>query len=242
MKNRILPLIFAFFLTFGYAQKEIYYPEYNYDNLKDGTYEIKSFSKEFFKKELPIIKPNIDTLNPKEYPNFLNPYNKEIVLFKNHDLTELKPVGKLTELTQVRVDSIIYKYKFKDLTNCVWNRILIDDKYYYTDADIHDFSISKDLNKLNQKLKIIGQNDGYDGAYHLGYPEYFFMIFTDNENKVIYKTKVLDFYLNDEFAMEEDILNLKWNEKNNSYEITLIGTEQKIKVSWNGKTSEIKKL
>ena len=28
------------------------------------------------------------------------------------------------------------------------------------------------------------------------------------KNKVIYKTKVLDFYLNDEFAMEEDILNL----------------------------------
>ena len=229
-------------MTFGYAQKEIYYPEYNYDDLKDGTNEIKSFSKELFKEKLPIIKPNIETLNPKEYPNFLNPYNKKIVLFKNHDLTELKPIGKLTELTQVRVDSIIYKYKFKDLTNCVWNRILIDDKYYYTDADIHDFSISKDLNKLNQKLKIIGQKDGYDGAYHLGYPEYFFMIFTDNENKVIYKTKVLEFYLNDEFAMEEEILNLKWNEKNNSYEITLIGTEQKIKVSWNGKTSEIKKL
>ena len=42
--------------------------------------------------------------------------------------------------------------------------------------------------------------------------------------------------------MEEDILNLKWNENINSYEITLIGAEQKIKVSWNGKTSEIKKL
>jgi hypothetical protein len=242
MKNRILTLIFSLFLTFSYAQKEVYYPEYNNDNLKDGTYDIKSFSKEFLKEKLPIIKPNIEILNSKEYLNFLNPYNKEIVLFENHNLTELKPIGKLTELTQVCIDSIIYKYKFKDLTNCVWNRILINDKYYYTDADIHDFSISKGLNKLNQKLKIIGQKDGYDGAYHLGYPEYFFMVFTDNENKVIYKTKVLEFYLNDEFAMEEDILNLKWNEKNSSYEITLIGAEQKIKVSWNGKTSEIKKL
>ena len=59
---------------------------------------------------------------------------------------------------------------------------------------------------------------------------------------MIYKTKILDFYLNDEFAMEEDILSLKWNEKNSSYEITLIGAEQKIKVNWNGKTAEIKKL
>jgi hypothetical protein len=145
-------------------------------------------------------------------------------------------------LTQVCVDSVIYKYKFKDLTNCVWNRILINDKFYYTDADIHDFSISKDLNKLNQKLKIIGQEDGYDGAYHLGYPEYFFMIFTDIKNNVIYKTKVLDFYLNDEFAMQEDILKLEWNEKNNSYEITLIGADEKINISWNGKETEVKKL
>jgi hypothetical protein len=242
MKNRIITLISSLFLTFSYSQKKVYYPEYNYDNIKDGTYEIKSFSKEFLTEKLPVIKPNIEILNPKKYPNFLNPYNKEIVLFENHNLTELKPIGKLTELTQVYVDSIIYKYKFKDLTNCVWNRILINNKFYYTDADIHDFSISKDLKKLNQKLKVIGQKDGYDGSYHLGYPEYFFMIFTDNKNKVIHKTKVLDFYLNDEFAIEEDILNLKWNENNNAYEITLIGTEQKIKVSWNGEKSEIKKL
>ena len=38
------------------------------------------------------------------------------------------------------------------------------------------------------------------------------------------------------------MLKTKWNEKNNSYEITLIGADEKIKVSWNGKTSEIKKL
>lgn len=241
MKNSILTLIFLFFLTFSFAQKKVYLPEYR-SILKEGTYKMKSFSKEFLKEKLPIVKPNIEILNSKEYPNFLNPYNKEIVLFENHNLTELKPIGKLVELTQVCVDSVIHKYKYKDLTNCVWTRISINNKYYYTDADIHDFSISKDLNKLNQKLKIIGQKDGYDGAYHLGYPEIFFMIFTDSENKVIYRTKVLDFYLNDEFAMEEDILNLKWNEKNRYYEITLIGTEQKIEISWNGKTSEIKKL
>ena len=159
-----------------------------------------------------------------------------------HKLKNLKPVGILKSLTQVRIDSTFYKLKFKDLTNCVWNRININGKYYYTDVDIHDFSLSRELTNLNQKVEIIGQYDGYDGAYHLAYPEYFFLIFTDNKNKVIYKTKVLEFYLNDEFAMEEDILNLKWNEKNSSYEITLIGAEQKIKVSWNGKTSKIKKL
>ncbi|MFT4847518.1 MAG: hypothetical protein ACI83B_000037 [Sediminicola sp.] len=90
MKNSILTLIFSLFFTFGFAQKEVYYPEYNYDNLKDGTYDIKSFSKEFLKEKLPVIKPNIETLDSKKYPNFLNPYNKEIVLFENHNLTELK--------------------------------------------------------------------------------------------------------------------------------------------------------
>ena len=240
MKNSILTIIFSFFLTFGFAQTELYYPEFNYDSLKDGTYEKKSFSKKCLDKDLPIIKSNLETLNPKKYPNFLNPDNKEIVLFANHNLNNLKPVAKLNSLAQVCTDSIIYKYKFKDLTNCVWNRIRINDKYYYTDADIHDFSLIKELNKLNQKVEIIGQNDGYDGAYHLGYPEYFFMIFTDKENNVINKTNVLKFYLNDEFAMEEDILKVDWNEKNKAYEINLIGAGEKIKVSWNGKTFEIK--
>ena len=124
----------------------------------------------------------------------------------------------------------------------MWNRILINDKYYYTDADIHDFSISKELKNLNQKVVIIGQKEGYDGAYHLGYPEYFFIIFTDNENKVINKTKVLDFSLNNEFAMEEDILNIIWNDKRKFYEITLFGDEEKVRINWNSKTSEIKKL
>ena len=242
MKNRVLTIIFSFFLTFSFAQKSVYYPEYNYENLKDGTYKIKSFSKKYLDKYLPIIKSNIETLNPKKYSDFLNPKNKEIVLFENHNLRNLKPIGKLNSLTQVYIDSIIYKYKFKDLTNCVWNRILINDKYYYTDADIHDFNISKELKNLNQKVVIIGQKDGYDGAYHLGYPEYFFMIFTDNQNKVINKTKVLDFNLNNEFAMEEDILNIIWNDKSKFFEITLIGHEEKVKINWNGKTSEIKKL
>jgi len=239
MKNSILTLICSLFLTFTFAQKKVYLPEYK-GYLKNGTYEIKSFSKKFLKEKLPIIKPNIETLNSEQYLHFLNPSDKEIVLFENHNLIELKPIGKLIELTQVYVDSVIHKYKYKDLTNCVWNRISINDNYYYTDADIHDFTITKGLNKLNQKLNVIGQYAGYDGAYHLGYPEHFFLIFTDHQNKVIYKTKILDFYLNDEFAMEEDILNLKWNETNSSYTITLIGADEKVSLRWNGKETLIK--
>ena len=239
--------VFGGFLTtekpeIWYSGKKAYYKTYDYDNQQEGTFESKSKSERYLNQELPIIKPDIETLNPKEFPYFLNPQNRKIVLFENHELNDLKPIGILNSLTQVRIDSTFYKFKFKDYSNCVWNRININGNYYYTDVDIHDFSLSKELVSLNQKVEIIGQYDGYDGAYHLGYPEYFFMIFTDRENQVIYKTKVLDFYLNDEFAMEEDILNLKWNENINSYEITLIGAEQKIKVSWNGKTSEIKKL
>jgi hypothetical protein len=239
--------VFGGFLTtekpeIWYSGKQAYYKTYDHNNQKEGTFEPNSISEKYLNRDLPIIEPNIETLNPKDFPYFLNPQNRKIVLFENHKLNNLKPTGILSGLTQVKIDSTFYKLKFKDYTNCVWNRININGKYYYTDIDIHDFSLSKELINLNQKVEIIAQYDGYDGAYHLGYPEYFFLIFTDNKNKVLYKTKVLPFYLNDEFAMEEDMLKTKWNEKNNSYEITLIGADEEIKVSWNGKTSEVKKL
>ena len=239
--------VFGGFLTIEkpeiwYSGKSAYYKTYSYENQQEGTFKSNSISEKYLNKNLPTVQPNIETLIPKEFPYFLNPQNREIVLFKNHKLDNLKPVGILKSLTQVRIDSTFYKLKFKDFTNCVWNRININGKYYYTDVDIHDFSISRELKNLNQKVEIIGQYDGYDGAYHLGYPEYFFLIFTDNKNKVIAKTKVLEFYLNDEFAMDEDMLELKWNKENKSYEITLIGHQEKIRIKWNGKTSEIKKL
>jgi len=225
-----------------YSGRQAYYKTYDYDNQQEGTFESSSISEKYLKRDLPIIEPNIEILNPKEFPYFLNPQNRKIVLFENHKLNDLKPIGILNSLTQIRIDSTFYKFKFKDYTNCVWNRININGKYYYTDVDLHDFSLSKELVNLNQKVEIIGQYDGYDGAYHLGYPEYFFLIFTDNKNKVIYKTTVLEFYLNDEFAMAEDILKLNWNENIECYEITLIGLQEKIRINWNGKKAKIKKL
>jgi len=238
--------VFGGFLTtekpeIWYSGKEAYYKMYDYDKQQEGTFESNSISEKYLNKKLPNIEPNIETLKPKDFPYFLNPQNRKIVLFENHKLKDLKPAGILNSLTQVRIDSTFYKLKFKDLTNCVWNRVNINGKYYYTDVDIHDFSLSRELVNLNQKVEIIGQYDGYDGIYHLGYPEYFFLIFTNKENKVIYKTKVLDFYLNDEFAMEEEILKTEWNEKNKTYEITLIGSQEKIQINWNGKETEIKK-
>ncbi len=239
--------VFGGFLTIEkpeiwYSGKQAYYKTYDYDNQQEGTFESNSLSEKYLNRDLQIIEPNIETLNPKDFPYFLNPQNRKIVLFENHKMNDLKPAGILNDLTQVRIDSTFYKLKFKDYTNCVWNRININGKYYYTDVDIHDFSLSKELVNLNQKVEIIGQYDGYDGAYHLGYPEYFFLIFTDNKNKVIYKTKVLEFYLNDEFAMDEDILKLNWNENIKCYEITLIGHQEKMRINWNGKKAEIKKL
>lgn len=224
-----------------YSGKEAYSKSYFYDNLKEGTFESQSKSKKYLNKSLPIIESNLKTLKVEGYLDYFNPNNQEIVLFENHNLKDLKPIGKLNNLAQVEIDSTFYKVKYKNYTNCVWNRIKIEGKYYYTDIDIHDFSFSKKLSKLKQKVFIVGQNDGYDGAYHLGYPEYFFLIFTDTSNNIIKRTKVLDFYLNDEFAMEEDISDIEWNVKNESYDISLIGHEQKITINWNGENFEIKK-
>lgn len=225
-----------------YSKKNAYYKTYSYDNQQEGTFKSNSTSEKYLNKNLPTIQPNIKTLNSYEYPNFLNPQNRQIVLFKNHKLNDLKPVGILNSLTQVRIDSTFYKFKFRDLTNCVWNRVNINGEYYYTDIDIHDFSLSRELVNLNQNVEIVGQYDGYDGAYHLAYPEFFFLIFTDDKNNVIHKTKILEFNLNDEFAMDEDILELYWNKINKCYEIILIGYQEKVKINWNGKELDIKKL
>lgn len=225
-----------------YSGTSAFYKTYNYNTLKDGTNVVQGYSKEFLKIDLPLIKNTSDYINLKKYPYFFNPYEKEIVLFANHDLNKLKPVAKLKSLVQTKIDSTFYKIRYKDYTSSVWNRIIIDGKPYYTDIDIHDFKKEKRLEKLNQKVIIVGQYDGYDGAYHIGYPEYFFMIFTNDENKIINKTKVLDFRLNEEFALEEDILEISWNSSKESYAITLVGANEKIEVSWNGKTTEIKKL
>ncbi len=241
MKRKVLLIAVLHIFSLSFAQTELFYPDYKSGKLKNGSYQNKSYAEEYFKLKLPIIKSNLVSITPQNKHFFLNPNNKEIVLFENHDLDNLKPIGKLTSLTQVNLDSIIYKYKFKDFTNCVWNRIIINDQYYYTDADIHDFSITKELNKLNQKVYIIAQNDGYDGHYHLGYPEYFFLIFTNNQNHIINKTDILKFYLNNEYAMEEDILNIEWNQSKNTYEINLLGADEKIKVSWDGKVFEFQK-
>ena len=224
-----------------YSDKNAYYKTYSDDNLQDGTFESNSTSKKYLNQNLPMIQPDIKTLKQKEYPYFLNPKNRDIVLFENHNLNNLKPVGILDSLTQIRIDSTFYKHKYKDLTNCVWNRIIIKGKPYYIDYDIHDYTLTKQLTELNQNLIIVGQDTGYDGAYHLGYPEHFFMIFTDSQNKVIYSTYILDFYSGYEFALEDDILNIAWNNKSKSYEITIIGLEDKIRVNWNGKIADIKK-
>ena len=225
-----------------YSGKSAYYRTYDYKNSQNGTFESQSLSGKYLNKKLPIIKPDMDNLDPKKNQTFLNPNTEDVVLFENHNLNNLKPVGILNSLTEVHIDSTIYKYKYKDFTNCVWNRIIINNKPYYIDTDIHDYSLTKELSRLKQNVIIVGQDTGYDGIYHLGYPEYFFMIFTNYKNKVIYKTKILDFYLGKEFAMENDILNITWNNKNKYYEITLIGRKEKIRVNWNGETSEIKKL
>jgi len=239
-----LTILFAnWILSFG--QVEVWNPKFNFDCLQDGIYQLKGIDKKYTNLDLPIISPDIKKLDSKKYTDFLNPQKREIVLFANHDIKLLKPIAKLNDLTQVRVDTTFYKYKHKKdniYTNCVWNRIVINDKAYYTDVDIHDFQIDKKLKKINQNLSVIGQYDGYDGAYHLGYPEYLFLIFTNDDREVIHKTNILNFYLNDEFAMEEDILKIDWIEPTKTYSIKLIGADEKLQVNWDGKNVEIKKL
>ena len=111
--------------------------------------------------------------------------------------------------------------------------------FYYTDYDIHDSPEIEVIKELNQKVLIVGQNTGYDYAYHLGYPEYFFLLFLNENNEVIFESEILDIRIGDEFAMKEDFLETSWNEKTKNFEITLFNqfeTERKeLEILWNGK-------
>jgi hypothetical protein len=247
--------VFDGFLTFDkpeiwYADKSAYYKTYSHENFKKGTYNQKSSLKKYLDLSLPIVENNSNSIEIGNDLNFIKINNTPVVLFDSHNIEKLKPIGKIKNTSQVKIDSTFFKEKYRDFSKPwsisfnVWNRIIINGKPYYTDYDIHDSPIIEVIKELNQKVLIIGQNTGHDSAYHLGYPEYYFLLFLNENNEVIFESKILDITIGDEFAMKEDFLETNWNEKTNNFEITLFNQyeaeRKELKINWNGK--EIKKL
>jgi len=252
MLRIILVINLVLFSTCIFSQNAEFFNDYrSYENIISGVYTQKSTSEEFISLDLPEVGNQIKIIETNEGVDFIKVNKTSIVLFDSHNIETNKPIGKISRTIPVTVDSVFYKEIYRDYSKPwsisfnVWNRIIIDNKPYYTDCDIHDYSILEPIDELQQKVLIIGQCTGYDYAYHLGYPEYFFLIIMNENNEVLYESKILDITIGDEFAMKEDFLKTNWNNETKTFELTFsnqleIEEKRSIKVFWNGKKMRIK--
>jgi hypothetical protein len=240
------------FSTSIFSQEATFLNDYrSYENIISGVYTQRSTSEEFISLDLPEVVNQIEIIEPNKGLDFIKVKKTSIVLFDSHNIEINKPIGKISSTVPVTVDSVFYKEIYRDYSKPwsisfnVWSRIIIDNKPYYTDCDIHDYSILEPIAELKQKVLIIGQCTGYDYAYHLGYPEYFFLIILNENNEILYESKILDITIGDEFAMKEDFLKTKWNKETKTFELIFFNqleTEEKrsLEVFWNGKEMRIK--
>lgn len=237
------------------GQEHAFFNDYrSYEHIKSGTYIKKSTLKEYLNLNLPILNNNtkdIDLKNPIENAHyFIKIVQEPVVLFDSHDPKTMQPIAIVKETMHVEVDSVLYKEVYRDFTQPwsvsfnVWNRIIVDGKAYYTDYDLHDSTIIVPIEALYQNVLIVGQNTGYDYAYHLGYAEYYFLIFLNNQNEVIFESDLLDITFGDEFGMPEDFFNTSWNDKTRCFEITFfnqfVKDKKTIELYWNGKDLKFK--
>ncbi|PKG43701.1 hypothetical protein [Psychroflexus sp. MES1-P1E] len=243
--KKILVLLIILFSLENYGQNYAFYNDYrSHKNIIEGTYSQKSTLKTYLDLKLPII----DNSKPIEINigfDFIKISESSVVLFDSHNVEIMKPIGKIERTTQVKIDSTFFKEIYRDYSKPwsisfnVWNKITINGKSYYTDYDIHDSQDIEDIKQLNQKVLIIGQNTGYDYSYHMGYPEYYFLLFLNKSNEVIFESEILDIRIGDEFAMKGDFLKTNWSEKTENFEITffkqLEAERKELEIHWNGK-------
>lgn len=247
----ILIILISILNLMAYGQKYAYFNDYrSYTNIQSGTYTTKSTLKDYLNLNLPVIANNSKQLKITNFDDFTYQFIKingqPIVLFDSHDSDNLQPVAIVKETIQVVVDSILHKEIYRDFSQSwsvsynVWNRIIIDGKAYYTDYNLHDSDIILPIEPFNQKVLIVGQNTGYDYGYHLGYPEYYFLLFLNDQNEVLYESDILDITFGDEFGMPEDFLKTNWNQNNRCFEITFfnqfVNPKKTILASWNGRS------
>lgn len=249
MKTTFLFLFFVTVLNSLFAQERVYNNNYrDYSNFKQGIYVQKSIDTSDDYDCLPILKSNRDLGKERV---FIKPLGKRIVLFDDYKRTTRNAVRQLIQTTPVEVDSTFYNWIYKKDTTKqwsyptydIWNRVIIDSTAYYLDYDLHDYVSIVDLKEVNQKLYIIGQNDGYDYAYHLGYPEHFFFIFTDENGKEIHETDLFDITVGEEYGMLEFFFKKKWNDKTKTYEMQLFNqSDESKKLNFTWKNNQFREV
>jgi len=217
----------------------------NYYKKKSGVYITKSLNSQVNQKEYNHIEPQKQFKDSKNIA-FLHIQNKKIALFEKMPKNGIqKKLGYLKETSIIEIDTIFYNRIYNDqtkewsLTFDVWYGFRINGECYYADFKTHDFiSYKSELKQFDQKFILVSQNTGYDEYYDNGYPEYFFVMILNTDNKIVYTSELLDFNYGDEFWESE--FNVKTSYMDNgNFKFTIIGIDEKYTGIWNGK--ELKK-
>ncbi|MBV6645896.1 MAG: hypothetical protein KI790_10625 [Cyclobacteriaceae bacterium] len=214
----------------------------NWFDLIEGTYELKSTSKEF--RTSGEIKPqlNIPAITKRTY--FIVPPKEGITLFDtNSALSEENVVGKLSTSSLIELLEIDYRNTFQNpdttwkFTHEVWYKFRINNQTFYADYRIHDLKITRQLEKLDQVISVAAQDTGYDNYYDNGYPEHFHILaFNRTQNGLTLKfdSKELDLECNCEF-WEPESETYYWKElENGSLFMKPAGLKQTFEATWNG--------
>ena len=225
-----------------YSQTRKIYKK-DYDKIKVGVYQIKSLSDY---KNIKVIERQIKYNKPKT-SGLIYVDKKPVYLFdKVNDRGKSKPIGVLTQTSFIDIDTIYYNEIYKRPTKeyfvsfNIWYAIKINGKTYYIDSQTHHIAYQKDLKSFNQKFLLLCQSTGYDFNRDTGYPEYFFAIFLDSKNEMLFDSKEFDFVYGDEF-WAEDYGSIKVTESKEIFTFTLLGFKNKIVAKWDGRTLTQKK-
>ena len=198
MKRNTLTLFILIIQIAAFGQEIV--KEDDYFKSKQGIYEPQSLHPKWTARQVSIIESQTRVYTEGKTA-LLHPKNETIALFDRiNDKGIAQPVGVLSTVSFIQVDTIFYREIFKrptkewSLTFNVWYAITLNGQQYYTDYKIHDrLSFKKELDEHQQTFLLISQSTGYDEYYDIGYPNYFFVIVLNENDEMVYKSEILDF-------------------------------------------------
>ena len=231
------------------AQEKIY--DEAFKKAQSGKYSLKSTDSTLLSGS-EILPQN--TLPEKGKAIFLEAKGKQAILFKNSSPKSKADVaGWLNQNTLAELLEVNYKKKYRDpdqkfyFTHEVWQKVKINGSVYYIDIKPHDaLFMEATMEQFDQRMLIMGQYTGYDGAYDLGYPEHFRVLVLNKDNKVVFTSDELPVECNCEFGilpdeveyytrqtsdyLEFSIPGMEWNPE------TKVSREYNYTIRWNGKS------
>jgi|GEM_PF-140378 len=218
---------------------KVYMQYYNFRNT--GFYETQSVKQ--VKNTLPVISSQTNYVNSGK-TRLIHIDKNPIALFEAPNNDEA-PVGILTKTSFVETDTIFYNEILQNaadeslLTFNVWYAIKINGKRYYTDYQLHDYiPYKKKLTAFNQTFLLIAKSTGKDEIYDVDYPDDFFAIFLDKNEKIFYVSDILDFEFENEYFDAKSFASMATTSEDGAFEFVVADFAG----SWDGKKFKSRKI